>query len=587
MPVAKNLLLYLLYAAALTVPLLILPGITYDIFYAPKYCALISFAMAAILILLFMALQGPVPIPATVPACLAFGLLVYMALTISWSPLPYISSSEFMLFAGFLVLFWISMVCLDGRHIQTLILLLFLATTLSAMYAFFQHAGIDFFDYDRRNLTIGTIGNPNSVAAFFLSTFFLGIYLAIDMRKWYLLLSVVLLSFVFVAMVLTRCRGAWVGLFAGTSIGLTLAIKSGLWDSLKRLKCYVAGLFLALAALFSIAWVAQPERFASLLSLKSILDPKTLYDDRINYNRAGWEMFKTHPLLGSGLRTFQREVFEYQARINQRDPTYLNPHMYTAPKPRHVHNDYLEFAAEIGLIGLLTFLGIVGMVFRHGWQAVKTTVDPKGRWMRIALLSNLTGMLVHALFFFPLRLPATGMVFWLNLAMIEVLAIPEEKRLKNYLFGPVPFPKRVRAAILGAGLFLASFLVWHHAIAPVLGSHYFYRYVLSHGEDESALLKTMHYEPGQSYYQVFALAYYRRKGAWAKANFLAENIIERFDGETPLWSAYYNLGIVKHAMGKPEEAKKAYHQSLYYLPTYQPAIDELRKVEKIMASGQE
>ncbi|MCK4389742.1 MAG: O-antigen ligase family protein [Desulfobacterales bacterium] len=580
----KRLLLYLVYAAAFTVPLLILPGVTFDIFSGPKSSALILLAIAAMLVLLFVVLQGSVALPSTLPAYLSFGFLFYMALTIIWSPLAHISSGEFMLLASFLIFFWISMICLDGRRITTLVQILFFTSALSAAYAFFQYLGIDFFRYEQTGYIVGTIGNPNSMSSFFLSTFFLGIYLSIDSRRRRRLLSVVLLSFILVLIVMCRSRGAWVGLFVGSSTCLVLAIKSGVWHSLRHLKSYVAASLMTLAVLLSIACVLQPARYSSIVSAKSIFDPKTLYDDRINYNRAGWEMFKAHPLLGSGLKTFRREVYDYQARINQKDPAYLDPYMYTAPYPKHVHNDYLEFADEIGLIGLLTFLSIVGVVFTHGWHSVKTTADPKGQWMRIALLSNLTGILVHALFFFPLRLPATGMVFWLNLAMIEVLAIPEEKRLRIYQLRPAPFSRWIRAAAFAVGLFLAFFLVWRHAIAPLLGSHYFCSYLLARGKDESALLKALHYKPGQSYYQVFALVHYREKEEWSKANFLAENIIERFDGETPLWSAYHNLGIVRHATGQFMEAKKAYRRSLYYLPTFQPAINELRKVESIIES---
>jgi O-antigen ligase len=169
-------------------------------------------------------------------------------------------------------------------------------------------------------------------------------------------------------------RSAWVGLAAGLVVLLIFG----------RRRLLLAGAGAAVLVVLS----ALPHR-AVVQRVTSIFD----LSDATNYDRvcmayAGWGMIRERPLLGQGPRMVQ-----------VRYPIYRHP---TAPRYSvpHLHNSYLQLAAERGLPSLLAMLALVAVSLRRAWRDFRSQGGRSGPRadLYVGVFCSLAGFLVAGLF---------------------------------------------------------------------------------------------------------------------------------------------------------------------------------------------
>ncbi len=89
----------------------------------------------------------------------------------------------------------------------------------------------------------------------------------------------------------------------------------------------------------------------------------------------------------------------------------------------YAHNCYLQMLAEIGIIGLASFLWIIGRLFRLGIRSFKKSRD----LLLLGLLAGITAFLVHSFFDTNLYSLQLSVLFWamlgLTVARIEISKI--------------------------------------------------------------------------------------------------------------------------------------------------------------------
>jgi O-antigen ligase len=136
------------------------------------------------------------------------------------------------------------------------------------------------------------------------------------------------------ALLASLTRSAWIGVAAGALVLLLLGRR--------RLLLVLVPVAVLLATLAPQGTVLQ--------RVRSIIDPA----DPTNYDRlcmtfAGWEMIRERPVLGQGPRM-----------VRERYPIYRHP---TAPRVwvPHLHNSFLQLAAERGLVSLAAYLALMGV----------------------------------------------------------------------------------------------------------------------------------------------------------------------------------------------------------------------------------
>ncbi len=127
---------------------------------------------------------------------------------------------------------------------------------------------------------------------------------------------------------------------------------------------------------------------------------------RITLNLAAFQMFVEHPVLGVGLANFDLLSVDYANPLGLRHISL----------PYRAHNLYLEVAAETGVLGLASFLGLLGYVLWQLWrcrrEAMRISHTEHAR-MATALLYGLFAYLGTALFLHM----AYERYFWILIAL--------------------------------------------------------------------------------------------------------------------------------------------------------------------------
>lgn len=194
-----------------------------------------------------------------------------------------------------------------------------------------------------------------------------------------------LLALLIACFVRVESQGAWIGLI--TAMGLI-----AVWGKSLRRRLLLGGLLvLGMGGFF----LYRLGRLDSALTFADIG-----MRDRLFMWQAGWRMFLDRPLVGQGLNTFMANYLTYWVGGEQ--------------QPRYAHNCFLQVAAETGLIGFMTFSGLLVSVMWQWWRSLSamTNVSKSAHAVLIGLGAALAGFLVQSAFdtnFYAMR---QAVLFW-------------------------------------------------------------------------------------------------------------------------------------------------------------------------------
>ena len=311
--------------------------------------------------------------------------------------------------------FFLALVLLTSHaRVKTLLMVLVLSGVFQAVYgAFMVLSGLEmgFFveKYAGRGVATGTFINRNHLAGYLVMCLAAGTGLLLSqlgssgesgwrnrLRGWLrFLLSPkirlrIYLAVMVIALVLTRSRMGNVAFFVSLSIAGAIAIYSG-----RRFSARLVGL---LASLFLIDMLILSRWFGldRLMARFEQMEGQPIeVQGRYWLDQFSWNYVGDFPLTGSGGGSFYG-IF----------PNYQGPQLQGYYE--HVHNDYLEFAAELGLPALLMLA--VFLLFCL-WQAVwvqKERKTPLYRGVGFAVTMSICWCLLHATADFNLQIPANA-----------------------------------------------------------------------------------------------------------------------------------------------------------------------------------
>jgi putative inorganic carbon (HCO3(-)) transporter len=194
-------------------------------------------------------------------------------------------------------------------------------------------------------------------------------------RKPYLwaLLGLLLIS---ITLGMTRC------IFL---LGLPLGMLYLLW---RRRRWFVIVLPVAAAIGVTAAPITVRERVTSVFRPHPDLDSNA---HRTVTRIVGWEMVKAHPWFGLGPEQIGKQFTEYI------------PPSVRRPLPNgwygHLHNIYLQYAAERGIPGLLAVLWLIGSVLWSFWHNLKLRrVAPEARYVLHGAIAVVLAVLAEGMF---------------------------------------------------------------------------------------------------------------------------------------------------------------------------------------------
>ena len=206
------------------------------------------------------------------------------------------------------------------------------------------------------------------------------------------------------AVVLSNSRSGLVvlGFTVALFLGLSVASYSRLGYRQPWVGRSIRATVLAVLALAAYVGVGSTiERFA--------LDD-LLHEDRPLYWANTAAIVGDFPLFGTGLGTFASAYNAYETGGG--DGMELG----------HAHNDYLEYVAELGLVGAALLFAVVGSIAVRAYLAWRGRRHAHARALALGGLVSLAGMAVHAVTDFNLHVPANMALFAVVLCLTLVMA---------------------------------------------------------------------------------------------------------------------------------------------------------------------
>ncbi len=260
------------------------------------------------------------------------------------------------------------------------------------------------------------------------------------------------------ALVASQGRAAWLG------VGVAVAAMGALWltwgpHEAWRPVLLAALLASALAAgvIAATAAVGQAPSGQSVAErARATAEPSSgTAFNRLYYWRMTLPMIASRPLFGYGLDSY----LELFGRFRPAD-WYMKIKEDAVPdKP---HNDLLQMAVGQGLVGLASYVAVLGALFWSGIRALRRARTPIQTYALIGLLGALIAYLVQLEFGF--NVVGTAPLFWTAAGLAIAFAIGDERSARTVtleLPGPLgesgPIPGAIRPAML---LALAGLVVW-------------------------------------------------------------------------------------------------------------------------------
>ena len=259
------------------------------------------------------------------------------------------------------------------------------------------------------NRLTGGGGDPNYQASAFLAAMFVagGLVSVVQTRRAKLMMGFAL-AFITIGFIATESRGGLLALGVAAIAAFVLLPE-------QRRQVLAA---LGIGALGLGVWVIIRHN-----ALARITDFSGGTSGRHDQWTIAWKIFKQHPLLGVGINNFR----QFEPRYVLQPGTTLNHVHLVAETPEIVHNAFLQFLAETGVVGFALFILVVTGCLRATWQAIQrfeAVGDRAYASLSRAVLIGAIGMLA-AMFFIS---DADDFRLWTLFALGPVLLSLSKRR---------------------------------------------------------------------------------------------------------------------------------------------------------------
>ncbi len=318
---------------------------------------------------------------------------------------------------SYLVLYWGLTSNLDQKASRSLLKAIIAGATVSALWGFAEHFGIDknYWLQDVQNRVFSTFGQPNWLAAYLAAVFFL--LLALPQTRRWRRWSLYLLFFSVIYF--TKSRSGILGLSGGLFLLLLYQLKLWRQQSLKERGQHLLKNQAFLFLLLSLGLILFNRHLFAFLPLgKNSAPPKPpphyLITPSSKIREIVWQgaikLWRRYPLFGSGNETFAYSY--YWVRPVAHNLTSEWDFLYNK-----AHNEYLNWAANNGTVGLVSYL-LFPLAFLF-WAA-KVTSPPQTEIIYLA--AALGSILISN--FFGFSVTAVAVLFYLFPALAFLLSQP-------------------------------------------------------------------------------------------------------------------------------------------------------------------
>jgi O-antigen ligase/Flp pilus assembly protein TadD len=310
------------------------------------------------------------------------------------------------------LLYWAYVANLNRKQAQKSIAFLLISAALVSVYGVFEHFGIDknLWVQDVQNRVFSTLGQPNWLATFVAALIPLTWSFIIKRKHPFVFYPLSLLFFA--TLLFTKSRSGLLGfIFADILFWSYFLFKYHQKYLKKLLFIHLSFFILALSIGFPYSLIKNsPTQTTSTAPALEVGGTESGTIRKIVWKGA-LGIWARYPIFGSGVETFAYSY--YQTRPMEHNLVSEWDFLYNK-----AHNEYLNFAANTGIVGLVSYLILIGSAIYLLWRRKK-----------IALLAGYVSILTANFFGFSV-VPAQLQLF-LFPALAVTLGVKQNTQLQT------------------------------------------------------------------------------------------------------------------------------------------------------------
>jgi O-antigen ligase len=289
-----------------------------------------------------------------------------------------------------------------------------------------------------------TLGQPNWLGAFMAVNFFIALYFLFKekaskffTKKYLMYGGFIILSFI--TILFTRSRSSYLGVLIGSIVFLILYLKSFGQLQFKNTffnKKYLLILFIFAISLFIFkTGIDKLDNFGISKKIErsnnTNSNQKTNLNEDINVTesfdirkivwKGAWQLGLKYPLFGSGVETFAYSY--YLTRPQEHNLTSEWDFIYNK-----AHNEYLNYFATTGFVGIGSYLLMIGSVLFVFYKLIFSDLHRSRKLFYICLTSAYVSILVTN--FFGFSTTTINIYFYLLPALLGVNVVHKKITLK-------------------------------------------------------------------------------------------------------------------------------------------------------------
>jgi putative inorganic carbon (HCO3(-)) transporter len=282
---------------------------------------------------------------------------------------------------SYLLLYWAFVSNIDKKNALKLINITLISATLVSVYGVLEHLGIDknVWQQDVQHRVFSTLGQPNWLAAWLVALIPISWALILSQKEKLKVKSFLIFALpyflsvlFFITLIFTGSRSGLVGFAAADLIFWAIVFWKYKFKFLKHF--FISnGIFIIAAFIFGAQWIANLISWYQLpIISKFVSHPQNVQTTTTQTGATALEVggtesgvirkivwqgaidiWKHYPIFGTGVETFAYSYYLYRPAAH--NVTTEWDFIYNK-----AHNEYLNFLANTGTVGMLTYLAMIG-----------------------------------------------------------------------------------------------------------------------------------------------------------------------------------------------------------------------------------
>jgi O-antigen ligase len=348
--------------------------------------------------------------------------LVWLFITCFTSELPIVSIKFMVARLWFIIPFYFAGILLftDVKNIRKFQWLYIIPLIIVIFYTLYNHSTYG-FDKPHSNMVMKPFYNDHTAYGAIIAMFlpvFVGFSLSREYRRPYRILSFIVLAILVIGIIFSYSRAAWISVAAALGVFLLIRFRVRFYWIFLTVAVGVALFFM-----FRYQFLDKLEKnkqdsstdFVEHVQSISNISSDASNLERINRWAAAIRLFKEKPIFGWGPGTYQ---FVYAPYQRAKEKTIISTNYGDMG---NAHSEYIGPLSESGVLGMLTFIGIVVTVIYTAIRVYRRSKVKEIRLLSLVMALGLISYYVHGIMNNFLDTDKASVPFWAFTAVIVAL----------------------------------------------------------------------------------------------------------------------------------------------------------------------